>query len=344
MNNRDNFTSRLLFFSSDTAKLALRNVCLDWRSSLKKHIVAPYKDKVDFVLGVGGMFYDKAHLEVAWRVYHNTTTSKSLKPAMLYKLTDMTRFKIDGTYDAFLQGEYGGITGRVYSPGDMHAWDVNQVWLLAQLHHARPFVIYSELNDQNKMRRNQPTVYSAFTKEVSTAIKAGYTISITDNNRIQLNSDSDKPIQQQLTIDDIQVNAHDNNLAVNNVTDAKLINKKAIKCAKMFKALFEEIETYNHDELVQFQQSTKSTVSDILDNLFTDCSMKKLALTSFLNEYNINQPLYMSRIQHRESKSYFDPTLIDKLNFKIKSQLDARVAERIKYSERKPGLNGITYK
>lgn len=342
MNNRDNFTSQLLFFSSDKEKLALRNVRLDWRSSLKKHVIAPYKNKVDFVLGVGGMFYDKEYLERAWSIYHYTTTSKSLKPAILYKLTDMTEFRLDGTMDTFLQGENSRATGRVYGPGDLHAWDVNQVWVLAQVHHARPFVIYSELNDKNKMRRNQPTVYSAFTKEVSTAIKAGYTISITDNNRIQLNPDSDKPIQQQLTIDDIQVNANDNNLAVKKVTDAKLINKNAIKSAKMIKALFEKIETYNHDELVQFKESIKSTISDILDNLFTDCSMKKLALTSFLNEYNANQSLYMSEIHNRVSKVYFDPTLIDKLNIRIRNQLDSRVTERIQYADKRLRVNHHT--
>lgn len=341
MNNRDYFTSKLLLFVSNDDKLSLKNTSKGWQKSLRRHQEAPYQDRVEFILGVSGLFYDRDHLMKAWEVYHYTATSTSMKPALLYKCSDLDGFKIDGTLQRFLQNEDQQKTGRIYCPGQLHAWDVNQVWLLAQIHHARPFVLYSELNTKTVMRRNYPTVYSALTKEVSTVVKARYTLSITGENHIQLNPDKEKSAIQA-SLDDINVNSVDNDSAVKTINDAILCHKHAVHAAKEIKTLFSNIETYDLSTLTNFKPQIDAMVSSIIDNLFSKFDTKRLALTSFVKEFNTDKPYFSAELEDKnESRLYFEKTEIERLKTVVKFYLEKRVNDCIKYSAKEP--EKVTY-
>lgn len=61
---------------------------------------------------------------------------------------------------------------------DLHCWPINLVWVMAQTHISRPFCVASLMIEDNFYRRNQPTVPSAFAKEIYCAIQAGYSFSL----------------------------------------------------------------------------------------------------------------------------------------------------------------------
>jgi hypothetical protein len=100
---------------------------------------------------------------------------------------------------------------------------VNQVWVLAQIHIGRPFAIYSELNDSNIMRYKIPNCFSAFAKEIATAIKAEYTIHVADENEriILLNPPIKEKMANQLTIEAINVSDTEIKSNIEKVLNAK---------------------------------------------------------------------------------------------------------------------------
>lgn len=336
MKNRDISINRILFFLDGKDKFALRKVSTGCQNLLKENQEAPYKNKVEFAIAVSGLFYKKAYFTIAWTNYHFTTTSTSMKPSMLYKIADMQQYRLDGTYQQFLAGEDAEKTGRVYCPGSLHAMDVNTTWLLANLHHHRSFVIYSELSPAYVKRKDFPSVYSAFAKEVGTAIKAGYTISFTEEGRVQLNPSQHKSTEQ-LGIKDIIASDTEIQAAIDQVNDAKKIHQEAINAAKHCRKLFVNIEIYNLQELQLFLKSLSSVVDVMFNELFSTCKNKKIALDSLIKEFNLNKPDFSKNLLVNNNL-YFDVNKIEITKRMLFSLLDKRTKELIEIAQHDKSL------
>ena len=220
MKNRTATQSTIFLLLSNKDKLALRQVSKDNKQLLVDYQDGPYTSKCDFIIGIDGMFYHSKYLDSAWHVYNTTIQSTSNKPAMLYKLADKEYIINSGLGDLFAEGEDLPATGRNYSPlNNKHAWDVNQVWVLAQIHKGRSFELLSLLTPQYIKRQFQPNVYSAFAKEVATAIKANYQISIASICKVQLQPSD--PIQaKQLLASDLNLTDSEIQRAVDSVNQA----------------------------------------------------------------------------------------------------------------------------
>nr|AIA17656.1 Unknown Function [uncultured bacterium] len=230
---QDRFFSCFAFFYpslKDEDKLSLRLVNKANYKNLHDHQHGPYKTKTEFIIGIGGIFYDKVYLEKAWYVYHTTVTSTSSLPAIIYKRKDIMFFNITGFIKRFAQNEDLEATGRIYSPGDRHTWEVNQVWMLAQIHIKRGFAICSNVNLKNVMRYESFDRFSAFAKEIATAIKAGYTIyisdDITDGKKIFLNPPKKDNMANKFTFEAIHVSDDEIKLNIETVHKAEKNWKK----------------------------------------------------------------------------------------------------------------------
>ncbi|OGT65166.1 MAG: hypothetical protein A3J38_01195 [Gammaproteobacteria bacterium RIFCSPHIGHO2_12_FULL_45_9] len=171
MNTRE-IISILNPYLDNHTKLSLRKVSKCAHSALGTSEKPPYTSKVSFTVACAFMFSNAQYYNTAWYLYNKTCSSKSLNPAILYKLRDKTFDK----KTKFECGEFFMNECREYTPWENHNWDVNRIWILAQIHKGRSFVLLSELQPDYIFRKFSYT-YSAYAKEISIAIKAGYTIS-----------------------------------------------------------------------------------------------------------------------------------------------------------------------
>jgi hypothetical protein len=198
----------------------------------------PYKNKAAFVMATTGRFHEEIYLSTAWDVYSATITSFNRNPAILYKIADLSRLESSGklnkladkkTADGMLKSLTFCLSGRLYGPGEFHAWNVNQAWLLGQIHFARAFVILSPLNSRYVMRKYHPDVFSALAKEVATVIKAGYTVRVTEDAEVMLEP-SLSAYQNNMTIFDLDLSEEEIKsaiLSVNTAIEAYCLSVKA---------------------------------------------------------------------------------------------------------------------
>lgn len=114
-------------------------------------------------------------------IYKDILISQCREPALLHKI----KLNCGKYWDACnfstswedLKKQY-----RVYNPAK-HTWNFNSVWCLAHIHAANQFMIISEVNFENIMRKGDQTSYSAFAKEITLAMMAGYQVkSVTYKN------------------------------------------------------------------------------------------------------------------------------------------------------------------
>lgn len=177
------------YFSEDEL-LTLRTVSRNWRDMIARLQPAPYENKKQFVLGVSGQFhvFVPHNLAHAWANYQYTMQSDSAGPAVLYKLTDLQFGAFTVNRLAFWEQCCRKKTdGLIYVPPKRrHCWAQNQVWVLAQIHRGRSFEIVSNVSRRNLKRQHDKTVISAFAKEATVAMQAGYTITLSQQGNICL--------------------------------------------------------------------------------------------------------------------------------------------------------------
>lgn len=304
MKSRDPITSRIMFFLSDKDKLALRRVSKWMKDDVKNNQHDLYKNKAEFVLAIADIFYSQKYFEAAWKLYSKTAVSTSFYPAMLYKLKDLTLLFDNGLIQSFSKGEDLFSTGRKYCPVE-HAWDTNQVWVLAQIHKGRAFTMLSELSPQYVMRGNYPGVFSAFAKEVAMAIKAGYEVSINAAHQIQLNPDKYTDAAK-FRFDELTPTEQEIKSAVKIIDDSKLEHRRAVQIARGLKKLFGDIENYPLDELQQLHANLDETISSKIDLMILNAKYPKLVMNSFVNEFNNNNLPSIKKFDSPKLIRFFD--------------------------------------
>jgi hypothetical protein len=139
----------------------------------------------------------------ALRQYTVVMQSADRNPAILYKLRDSTA--ITHTWCKALTSP-----GRIYKPL-IHNWDLNSVWMLAHIHRQSEFMVMSPVTSSNVMRSCEPHRYSAFAREITTAMLAGYQVTkITYQHQRQITYLSPSKSQQEasaMTIMDCRADA-----------------------------------------------------------------------------------------------------------------------------------------
>jgi hypothetical protein len=303
---RDRHYSASSFYRhlSTEDKKALRSVSKGYREEVKLYQQTPYTTKIDFMLGVSGLFHHQDYFNVAWTIYHHTLTSTSSKPAMLYKAKDIEAMKKRGDFRSFAEGEHARREGRIYSPGDKHAMSVNLAWLLAQTHIARPFLLYSNFEKENIMREDKPTFLSAFMIEIMVAIKAGYSVDIRlKDQRILLNPSEDKEMKQ-LALPDLKLTKEDVAIACQRLLDCKSDFEEAQSTRREFEAMHSEIlGCHSLAKLKQFEIVLQKKVANFIDKLFAEGDEKR-RYVFFVKEMNdslskLNHPSFFSQATPR---------------------------------------------
>lgn len=158
----------------DREKLALRATHRAAQAALKANTPIPYQTNADFCIAVSGFFFDQTIWMDAYACYMKTKLSHSVNPAILYKLGEVKMAIREIEAD---QQECLKLSGRQYDPRE-HTWRTNQVWMMAQIHKGRSFIVLSDATRQHVYRRTKgkDDEVSAFGREIAIAIKAGYTI------------------------------------------------------------------------------------------------------------------------------------------------------------------------
>lgn len=143
----------------------------------------------------------------SWKLYLQTLSSASHQPAMLYKLKHRHYILGSNTHEKFRLGENIIETARLYAPLK-HTWVVNQTWVLAQIHKARRFVLFSPVTANTVLRQPHhqrgSRQFSAFALEIAAIIKSGYEISRNQYHRIELSPKADVNLLA-VTYDDLTV-------------------------------------------------------------------------------------------------------------------------------------------
>jgi hypothetical protein len=115
----------------------------------------------------------------ALRQYSVVMHSDNNGPAILYKVKDI--FDMPPSW-----GTASFTLDRIYKPCG-HTWNNNSVWMLAHIHKQSEFMVMSAVTTSNLMRSNEPGRYSAFARELATAMLAGYQVtSITYEHHHQI--------------------------------------------------------------------------------------------------------------------------------------------------------------
>jgi hypothetical protein len=266
----------------------------------------PYPTQAAFDAANGDYYRLDNAREKAWNVYSAARFSTSDKAAILYKNTDLHggRFP-QKLIDDLRAGEDLVATGRLYSSAAYHCWPVNAAWVLAQIHKGREFVMLSDFSGTNAMRTHDQKVYSALTKEVACAFKAGYVISRIDykssTSLVYLSPTAASVNANQFGIHDLLVTDSECKEAVQKVNGRKRRFAIGMRAAFDLQALFSiaesgsladiedileskpdmKIETaYEFIRKDELYESSKSTTNEVV--LETDEEINQLQARSIL--------------------------------------------------------------
>lgn len=258
-----------------------------------------YKTKAEFTIETMGTFSlsyihkprrhgeaitleSKAYFDLAWSLYHQASTSESQHPAMLYKLYDLDVLVSTNVLNKFAAGENLKITARMYCPNETHAWNVNQVWLLAQIHVRRSFVILSDLTPNYIKRTEDPSAYSAFAREAASLIKIGYSIGLAkDGKHVQLSPPA--IIAKRLTLADITPSDTEIEPSIELIN----LNKVVDKAIEHLSRFVEKINTSDFFELFSLDDPAE-IIEKIIDTLLIDRNHTHKIMNLFLEKFNGN--------------------------------------------------------
>ena len=202
-------TAILMNYLPIADQLSWRTTCRANREAVQKAQRGPYRSKPAFAMAVTGLFYARTTtlLAKAWRYYARIIRSESMKPAMLYRLGERRRRNPRFTQKLihFKAGENIEQQTRVYQPLYYdHFWSYNLVWMLAQIHKGRAFVVLSDITSENLKSKSKWFAPSAFAKEIVTALLAGYRAQAGRDDNIEL-IPPDLQVTSSITLADLQM-------------------------------------------------------------------------------------------------------------------------------------------
>lgn len=174
-------------YLSEHDQLSLRRTSRQLRDAIRDNQTAPWLTKSQFCKAVSGTFTNDNHLLKAtltrsWQYYCEIINNDNNEDAILHKLRGD---EINFFYTVKLKSQMTA-DGRVYSPRLFHNWSTNAVWMLANIHKGRAFVIISPLHDKYLHRVYSTASTSAFAREIAAAMQAGYTVSVLNDRYLKL--------------------------------------------------------------------------------------------------------------------------------------------------------------
>jgi len=209
-----------------------------------KKIKGPYRTRIEFSLATGGLFCETKERKIfnatectdAWATYSKVinyeekTLSAPLKPAMLYKLRELTSINASGRITREMLAEFAApepcpkISGQQYEIITKHSWTINLIWVLAQIHIGRPFMLFSDLTQAHIMRSApRENEFSAYAREIAALYKTkSYQFTTIDHHgHLLLRPTIDKTAAQALGYEDIYPEDKDIPSVINNLEHEK---------------------------------------------------------------------------------------------------------------------------
>lgn len=174
-------------YLSEHDQLSLRRTSRHIRDAIRDNQTAPWLTKSQFCKAISGTFTNenrllKTTLTRSWQYYCEIINNNNNEDAILHKLRgDEINFFYDMKFKSQMEAD-----GRVYSPRLFHNWSTNAVWMLANIHKGRAFVIISPLHDKYLHRVYSTASTSAFAREIAAAMQAGYTVSVLNDRYLKL--------------------------------------------------------------------------------------------------------------------------------------------------------------
>lgn len=149
--------------------------------------IASFSDQtVDPLLGMLDL-PKKPGDDICKRLYQEAISSNGI--AFFYKLRNKETFGIDRDERFFYT------KGIVYDPNGKHTWHVNLSWVLGLIHRKKKIIINSQVLAYNVWRKDfvpednaqlKLSQFSAFSREIASVMKIGYSIGMQDDCMITL--------------------------------------------------------------------------------------------------------------------------------------------------------------
>lgn len=293
-------------------KLALRATNKQFNTILTNQQVGPYTTKVAFTIAAANQYILKENFDLGYFLYTSAINSPSNLPAMLYKLLDLDMLNSLDVLTRFAKTEDLAETARLYSPekialdnglNSSHTWVTNQAWFMGQLHRegdnkqVRSFVLLSELTPSYIKRRNFPDKFSALSKEISLAIKLGYTAEINNENQVQLNPPSKSFITTKFS--DLSLTDEEINNACELVSQLSSLKEQVKKFVFNLKPIITKIDSLNSFGFLMYELP-KNEIYKSIDTIFVN---KTVDLNNLIKQLQKQLPGIANYLQLPEISS-----------------------------------------
>lgn len=189
----------LLPYLSESDQLKWRSTSRFYREALQNMQAAPWRTKAQFCMAVTGNFENHWYmLNQSWKYYCRIIADADQQPAIIHKLRawDSLSYGTESERDSMRS------SGRLYSPS-IHNWAFNAIWMLANIHKGRSFLVISEMMEEYR-RRSFGTSSSAFAREIAAAMQAKYTPCVLGDNLLRL-TPPDENARSQVKLNDMKL-------------------------------------------------------------------------------------------------------------------------------------------
>jgi hypothetical protein len=256
-----------------------------------KKVVGPYYSFAEFVIATSGSFCIKktgklkkdnkrfkkrksrARCINGWEVYVKTIRYMkykgvlgSMDAAVLYKSRNFKGNILDRVIENVSEGDDMHTLGRVYTPGKKgHSIPVNESWQVAQFHLGRPFIALSQIHVKNLHREEYPSEFSAFSRELASLYKAGYSLTGLNYQDYPIFYPTRLTPQaiKQLTIQDIRANDDEIETAFDIFSKQYAILYRVTTIIESLKETIEEFEDSYVDEQDKVARNKQQYLQDV---------------------------------------------------------------------------------
>lgn len=283
-----------------------------------KRVVGPYYSFAEFVIATSGSFCIKKTGKIknghkrfkkrksrarcinGWEVYVKTIRYELYKgvvgcmdASVLYKIRNFKNNALDRVIENVSEGDDMYTLGRVYTPGKKgHSIPVNESWQLAQFHLGRPFIALSQIHVRNLHREEYPSEFSAFSRELASLYKAGYSLTGLNYQDYPIFYPTRLTSQalKALTIRDIRANDDDIETAFDIFSKQYAILYRVTAIIESLKETINEFEdSYvdEQDEMARNKQQHLQDVKKYLKQILLDEQTQQIfACEQFIKMFN----------------------------------------------------------
>ena len=194
----------LLPYLTESDQLRWRSTSRFYRAALQNKQVAPWQTKAQFCMAITGNFNVNkwdwgGTLNDSWTYYCKIISDDDNQPALIHKISAHDKDNYSTESERYRMKS----NGRIYDPGFTHNWAYNAIWMLANIHKGRSFLVISELEERYLIRQSSSSS-SAFAREMAAAMQAKYTPCVLADNLLRL-MPPDHTVRSQVKLCDMKL-------------------------------------------------------------------------------------------------------------------------------------------